>query len=357
MKCWRSGKGSSGSRSLRLLAIAVLAYVISIQFKSASRTLQTPQSQYEDVEFEPPGASRWDADASNSQSGSVDQSNDNDVDAPFDKEPDQRNKLQEDDDRNVSNNLRGDKPSKNGDDGSGDVQNQETPKQKQISPSRRTPRNIAIGYIEGKLTTNIIKASDRSDFKEDSVPADAPQINPSWYDPNAEEFIDGYDWAVCEPMYDWQLKSYPNCNKFHELDLLQLRMINTGGSRIAFEMRQKLDGKEAKFVYKTVKYHKDITMKRVEEQRRDSTVMERTSSSQFIPDIHGYCSLGVMMDFMPEGKSTLMQRYDVVAILFIHMYYCLLFTHQTLETIKVTCMIISRVLDLREEAHCLQLID
>ena len=39
------------------------------------------------------------------------------------------------------------------------------------------------------------------------------------------------------------------------------------------------------------------------------------------------------------------------------MYYCLLFTHQTLETIKVTCMIISRVLDLREEAHCLQLID
>ena len=58
----------------------------------------------------------------------------------------------------------------------------------------------------------------------------------------------------------------------------------------------------SRFVYKTVKYSKDITSSLVEEQRKDSIVLERTSSSQFIPDIHGYCSLGVMMDFMPEGN-------------------------------------------------------
>ena len=57
-----------------------------------------------------------------------------------------------------------------------------------------------------------------------------------------------------------------------------------------------------RFVYKTVKYHKDITNSLVEEQRKDSIVLERMSLSQFIPAIHGYCSLGVMMDFMPEGN-------------------------------------------------------
>ena len=127
------------------------------------------------------------------------------------------------------------------------------------------------------------------------------QITPKWYEPNAKDYID-YDTDICEPMYDWQLQSYPNCNKAHELDMQHMRVINTGGSRIAFEMNQFIDGKESKFVYKTIKYHKDTDPKRVEEQRRDSLIMGKASSSQFIPDIHGYCSLGVMMDFMPEGN-------------------------------------------------------
>ena len=83
-----------------------------------------------------------------------------------------------------------------------------------------------------------------------------------------------------------------------------MRVINSGGSRIAFEMKQHLDdGRESKFVYKTAKYRFDISMRRVEEQRKDAMVMERTTSSKYIPDIHGYCGLGLMMDFMPEGKK------------------------------------------------------
>jgi len=67
-------------------------------------------------------------------------------------------------------------------------------------------------------------------------------------------------------------------------------------------MKQKLDGRETKFVYKSIKYHKELNAKLAEEQRRDSTVLERTTSSKFIPDIHGYCSVAVIMDFMPEGN-------------------------------------------------------
>ncbi|KAL7550501.1 hypothetical protein ACHAWF_013720 [Thalassiosira exigua] len=134
------------------------------------------------------------------------------------------------------------------------------------------------------------------------MPADGPRVQPDWYDPNAEEFVDGYDWDVCVPMYDWQLQSFPSCNSFHELDYSKLHLIGSGGSRWAYTLTQEVDGKEHKFVYKTVKYYKDLTMKLVEEQRRDAMVLERTTKSRFIPDIHGYCGVGVMMDYMPEGN-------------------------------------------------------
>ena len=42
--------------------------------------------------------------------------------------------------------------------------------------------------------------------------------------------------------------------------------------------------------------------KRVEIQRVDALVLEKTHSSKFIPSIHGYCSIGILMDFTPEGS-------------------------------------------------------
>ncbi|KAL7537259.1 hypothetical protein ACHAXR_007695 [Thalassiosira sp. AJA248-18] len=328
------------NRSLKLLFIAAVTYAISIQFKSAFRTIESPQSRHENVDFEPPGSRRWGA------SSGVDQRRDNTtqqhhvLDAiPDDKQTglakapnegieDPKDTPQEQDnleleDRTLLNSVRG--ASQNN-----DSENAPAKTKNQISPSRRIPRTVAIHY--DNVTFSIVPLKNSSNYKnfystvsqyanvslsvmplklndtattnlkEDCMPTNGPKVQPDWYDPNALDFIDGYDWKVCEPMYDWQSKSYPNCNKFHELDLRSMRVINTGGSRIALEMRQQLDGKENKFVYKTVKYHKEMTMKLVEEQRKDSLIMERTSSSQFIPDIHGYCSLGVMMDFMPEGN-------------------------------------------------------
>lgn len=51
-----------------------------------------------------------------------------------------------------------------------------------------------------------------------------------------------------------------------------------------------------------MRFGKEIDTHQIEQQRKDSLVMERTTSSQFIPSIHGYCSLAVMMDYMPEGN-------------------------------------------------------
>eukprot|EP00578_Thalassiosira_sp_NH16_P004699 CAMPEP_0181131732 /NCGR_PEP_ID=MMETSP1071-20121207/30613_1 /TAXON_ID=35127 /ORGANISM="Thalassiosira sp., Strain NH16" /LENGTH=505 /DNA_ID=CAMNT_0023218007 /DNA_START=76 /DNA_END=1590 /DNA_ORIENTATION=+ len=271
IQSWRYG-------SSKLLVIAVIAFFVSIQFKSAFRTLTLPttESRYNEFEFEPPGARRWEGDA-------------------VDTEPDIL----------LANNLRGDGAPTTQPHHEHTKDQDEPIPEKQISPiPRRVPRGIVIQYTwNGKLSVLQERSSHRSThFKEDSISSDAPQIEPNWYEPNADEFIDGYDWDVCVPMYDWQLQSFPNCNKFHELDLQHMRVINTGGSRIALEMKHIFDGRESKFVYKTVKWKKSISTKLAEEQRKDSIVMERTSSSQFIPDMHGYCSLAVMMDFMPEGS-------------------------------------------------------
>ena len=86
-------------------------------------------------------------------------------------------------------------------------------------------------------------------------------------------------------------------------NLLTISLLHRG-SRIAFELTQSLPNTKHpfKFVYKTMRYGKDIDAYQIEQQRKDSLVMERTTSSKFIPDVHGYCSLAVMMDFMPEGN-------------------------------------------------------
>ncbi len=153
---------------------------------------------------------------------------------------------------------------------------------------------------------------------EECMPSDGPHIQPHWYQPNAYDWVDGYDMNVCIPMTDWQAKSYPTCNTFHEIDMSKLRVINSGGSRTAFEMKVQ-DGRiEKKYVYKTMKYTKEIEMKRIEEQRKDSMVMERTSASNFIPDVYGYCSVGVLMDFMPEGKWEAEWRGGLIS----RMYLC-----------------------------------
>lgn len=128
-------------------------------------------------------------------------------------------------------------------------------------------------------------------------------ITPNWYDPIGLDYVDGYDTKYCEPMYEWQMSAYPTCNTFHEIQMDRLKVLNSGGSRTAYEMKIILDdGTPGKFVYKTVKYSKDFDQKRMDEQRKDSLIMERTTKSQFIPNVYGYCSLAVQMDLMPEGN-------------------------------------------------------
>ncbi len=177
--------------------------------------------------------------------------------------------------------------------------------QYELSKSASNPRPVLIPESQllmlDATATSLATSTTSIQFNESSIPTSGHFIEPSWYTPNAQDLL--WEKDRCEVMYPWQLEGFPNCNNFHELDMAHMKMINSGGSRTAFELRQHLDDStQSKFVYKTVKYRMEVSISKIEEQRKDALVMERASSSTFIPNLHGYCSIGVIMDFMPEGN-------------------------------------------------------
>ena len=138
-------------------------------------------------------------------------------------------------------------------------------------------------------------------FTKSSIPHGRYKQIIHWHNSlNGKDYDEGHK---CQPMYDWQVTQYPSCNMFHELYLTKMRVINTGGVRIAFEMKQQLyDGKEQKFVFKTLKYNHPINYNWLELQRRDGIVLEKLAYSKFIPDMYGFCNTAVSMDYMPDGN-------------------------------------------------------
>ena len=172
-----------------------------------------------------------------------------------------------------------------------------------LSPpaARPAPRLVALETPDGRAAEDGSRDDDgsagdysvlyRRAFDLDSVPRDAPRATAAWYAPSAADFSDGDDPDVCEPMHAYQLASFPTCNAFHELNLESLRYVNSGGSRSAFALREVVDGRTVRFVYKSVRYGKEITAKLVEEQRKDGLILERATASRFIPDLHGYCGV------------------------------------------------------------------
>ena len=167
-----------------------------------------------------------------------------------------------------------------------------------VSLSRRHPRRVSLEPLGS--------VRKQAHFEMDSIPPDGPIITQRWHDLNALDFLDGYTRGhedECEPMYEWQLKGFPSCNAFHEINMKELRLINSGGSRTAFEVKAPHKGRETKYVFKTIKWRNadDIDPDLVEEQRKDALVLMKTAND-FIPPVWGYCSVAVLMEFMPEGS-------------------------------------------------------
>ncbi len=173
----------------------------------------------------------------------------------------------------------------------------------EVAGERKSNQKPRVAVIDRALV-NTIAPYNLINISEGDIPDNPPLSNSTWYEPNAAQYQkDIYDLQTCQPMHDWQLQSYTNCNSFHELDLTKLRYITSGTRRSAFELREVVNGRENQFVYKSVMWNngKPFNRKRVEVQRVDALVLEKTHSSKFVPDIHGYCSFGILMDYTPDG--------------------------------------------------------
>ena len=97
---------------------------------------------------------------------------------------------------------------------------------------RRHPRVIAMNKQLTKTRIPEELQIKKRFFKKESIPHAKGWVlrtMRSEQNGNTTGHIDGNDdMSKCEPMYDWQLSSFPNCNNVHELDVMHMRMINSG---------------------------------------------------------------------------------------------------------------------------------
>ncbi|KAL7438654.1 hypothetical protein ACHAXM_007367 [Skeletonema potamos] len=202
------------------------------------------------------------------------------------------------------------------------------------SVDRRFPRTVAFSQIDMLILSEMPYTKE---FEHHSIPPGSPLITSVWFEPNSLQFIRGYNMSVCKPAHTWQSKSFPNCNMFHESNLLEMSLIASGTIRSVFELSENIDGNVNKFVYKNLNFDgkHSFTPRRVEQERKDGLILERTTRSQFIPSIQGYCSTTVIMEKAPRD----MQQYNEIRL-------ARDITVSNLDRLKIAIHIASGVADL-----------
>eukprot|EP00594_Rhizosolenia_setigera_P015829 CAMPEP_0178970126 /NCGR_PEP_ID=MMETSP0789-20121207/19317_1 /TAXON_ID=3005 /ORGANISM="Rhizosolenia setigera, Strain CCMP 1694" /LENGTH=402 /DNA_ID=CAMNT_0020656493 /DNA_START=579 /DNA_END=1787 /DNA_ORIENTATION=- len=119
----------------------------------------------------------------------------------------------------------------------------------------------------------------------------------------------------CKPMEDWQLISFPTCNKLHELDLTsevshekkeglglaESKIINHGYFRDVWRVKDTNPLFPQHTVLKTLRYEHKYIDRNYDRHRRDGVAMERLTFSPFILNIYGYCGNNGFFEFSEAG--------------------------------------------------------
>jgi len=110
---------------------------------------------------------------------------------------------------------------------------------------------------------------------------------------------------TCQPMHEWQTRTFPVCNNVHEVNMRpesgSVVFINCGGSRCAFKI---LDTGDDWIVLKIPKYKKNIEERTFEKARKDGMAMERLQASPYVLDIFGFCGLSQIIEPGLDGGAT-----------------------------------------------------
>lgn len=126
----------------------------------------------------------------------------------------------------------------------------------------------------------------------------------------------------CVPIADWQTRSYPNCNQFHEMDLPRgidefdngnqkqdnLSYLARGWFRSTWQWGHAGD---EPIVLKMLRLEREFYDEYFELHRKDAVAMERLSSSHFVMDIYGFCGQSALNELasFPNGLNSL-EKFD-----------------------------------------------
>lgn len=120
----------------------------------------------------------------------------------------------------------------------------------------------------------------------------------------------------CEPQYEWQTKSFPNCNNIHEVDILtRARTLNVnkepesillarGGYRDVWlvENNDVLHDESELTALKTLLYEHPWTKRNMDRHRRDALATDRLTGSPNALDLYGYCANTGIYEFANGGS-------------------------------------------------------
>ncbi len=114
----------------------------------------------------------------------------------------------------------------------------------------------------------------------------------------------------CQPIVEWQERSFPTCNTFHEMNLkgvdVNVAFVSKGFIRGIWRI-----GQEEDLVLKTLLYNGDFDRNDLVGQAMDATISDQLTVSDSIANIYGYCKF--LLFFISVG---LFFRYESINFYF-----------------------------------------
>lgn len=116
----------------------------------------------------------------------------------------------------------------------------------------------------------------------------------------------------CALQYEWQTRSFPNCNILHEFDLTtpfdqwdenrtRYQYLTHGFYR---DVLSTLDDVGVEIIFKPIRLRHDFTYRNLDRMRRDSLVMERLTGQKYVLDIYAFCGTSGLFEFANGGDIT-----------------------------------------------------
>jgi len=112
----------------------------------------------------------------------------------------------------------------------------------------------------------------------------------------------------CIPMQSWQTTSFPTCSTIHELDFYsksrtgEFAFVTSGGYNDIFSLQDVYREIDPKLAIKILQEGTSYTDRNFDRVRRDGLILERSTKSDYVLDVYGFCGFLVLVPFTEGGN-------------------------------------------------------